>query len=112
MNLRDELSQYESLEKKIHDYFGYIEDWVTIPIKDLTNVYWGFDGQSLLFAYDKADIEKEEYFSYELYEQRFLNTYVYERPDYTMICCDTQCDGNKYLVILDNSMNIDISEFE
>jgi hypothetical protein len=34
------LTQYFALQKKIYEYFGYSEDWKTIPLDDSTVLYW------------------------------------------------------------------------
>jgi hypothetical protein len=33
------LKDYFALQQQIHDYFGYEEDWVTIPLDDATDMY-------------------------------------------------------------------------
>lgn len=100
----DLLKNYFKLQQEIFDYFGYVEDWVTIPLHDLTDVFWNFDGETVKFVYDETAWKKEDYYEYVLYRQRFLPKWVYETNDYTMICVDTQVDGNKYLAIFDNKM--------
>lgn len=38
-----------------------------------------------------------------IFTQRFLPRWVYRAVGFTMISVDTQCDGNKYLMVFDNS---------
>ncbi len=38
------LKEYFELQTKIHDYFGYEEDWKVIPLEDSTDFYWCCDG--------------------------------------------------------------------
>jgi hypothetical protein len=45
---------------------------------------------------------KGDYYSNEIYTQRFLPKWVYRGEKYTMICVDTHTDGNKFLQIFDN----------
>jgi hypothetical protein len=33
------LTQYFALQKQIYEYFGYTEDWKTIPLDDSTEYY-------------------------------------------------------------------------
>lgn len=37
-----------------------------------------------------------------IYTQRFLSKWVYRTNNYTMVCANTQCDGNRFLMIFDN----------
>lgn len=55
---------------------------------------------------DLNDEEKGNYYSNEIYTQRFLPKYVYRTKDYTMISVDTHTDGNKFLQIFDNSKEV------
>jgi len=34
------LTNYFALQKKIYDHFGYIEDWVVIPLNDQREMFW------------------------------------------------------------------------
>jgi hypothetical protein len=107
------LNEYFDTQKKIFDYFGYKEDWVTIPLKDLTDYYWTLcqdsDGHGCVKSGGtKEDLLKQDgdYYEDEIYTQRFLPKWVYRGEEYTMICIDTHCDGNKYLSVFDNSKEI------
>lgn len=91
------LDNYFSLQKQIHDYFGYVEDWKVIPLEDSTRYYWQLeqnsDGSGVVrFAESKKklkDIDAGEYYENEIYTQRFLPKWVYVTDDYTMISVDT-----------------------
>ncbi len=105
------LDQYLKLQKEVHDYFGYIEDWVAIPIDDRCDMYWTLSGEShgdsVRFA-STIDILNSDgdYYSNDMYTQRFLPKWVYRGEDYTMICVDTHTDGNKFLQIFDNAKEV------
>lgn len=110
------LNTFTEAERELHEYFGYKEDWVKIPIVDFTHVFWTLTGEKhgdcVHFNYedehdpdDKSD-DRWKY-SFDIYTQRFLPKWVYRREDYTMICVDTNTDGNKYLAIFDNSKEED-----
>lgn len=109
----EKLEQYFKLQKEIYDYFGYKEDWVVIPIEDAREYYWWLSGEGrggeVKFAKEKQYVfegtEKDGY-SNEIYTQRFLPKWVYRGKDYTMICVDTHTDGNKFLQIFDNKLEI------
>jgi len=104
------LKDYFRLKKEIHDYFGYREDWVDIPLSDETDCYWFVTGEGHGGVCVWGDEPLTEEFvrdggiySGPIYTQRFLPKWVYRKDDYTMVCVDTQTDGNKFLMIFDNS---------
>lgn len=99
------LDDAEEAIKSVHDYFGYKEDWVCIPLDDGTEFYWWIGSDSVFFAETEKELEDKtgQYFSNEIYRQRHLPKHVYPTDDYTMICVDTHTDGNKFLQIFDNS---------
>lgn len=106
------LADYFALEKQIHDYFGYKEDWVVIPLDDATDSYWMLkqdeDGKGFV-VYSKEPLTEESIragnniYSSVIYTQRFLPRWVYRAPDHTMVCVDTRCDGNKFLRVFTNA---------
>jgi hypothetical protein len=120
------LTEYFELQKKVHDYFGYVEDWVAIPLDDGTNYFWKIDenehgGGSVRFAEDIEtlqnswmapwgnngdEVEVGDYYENIIYTQRFLPKWIYRGEDYTMICVDTRTDGNKFLQVFDNTKEI------
>lgn len=110
----DMLKEYFNLQQKIYAYFNYVEDWVVIPMEDNTEMYWtlfGVGAKAIVrFAPTKGRlIDKhgdENYYECPIYAQRFLDQWVYRGEDYTMICADTQCDGNKFLMIFSNDKEI------
>lgn len=99
----------------IHDYFGYKEDWVTIPLEDLTDQHWFLTGDgsggpnSAHLVYSAEPLTKEvvragrKIYSGPVYTQRFLPRWVYRTERYTLVSYDTRTDGNKYLAVLDNA---------
>lgn len=116
------LQQYFELQEKIHQYFGYTEDWKVIPMDDSTIFYWKLteyeDGTGYVRFHETEEALKPEnedegkYYENEIHTQRFLPKLVYRAEDYTMICVDTHTDGNKFLQIFDNSKEIKDAEDE
>lgn len=104
------LDEYFELQQKIFDYFGYVEDWVCIPIDDRREMYWILDqsesGRGEVTYHEtplsRQDVEDGNCYSNSIYTQRFLPKWVYRGKDYTMICVDTHTDGNKFLAIFSN----------
>jgi len=105
------LDKYFQLQNEIHEYFGYEENWVAIPIDDKRKYYWTLhqyergEGE-VLFSETKEEQIDEPIYSNEIYTQRFLKKWAYRGKDFTMICVDTHADGNKFLQIFDNSKEI------
>lgn len=105
------LEEYFNIQRQLFDYFGYKEDWVTIPLDDNTESYWMLfqderGGGSYVFAeqpFTEELITCGNIYSGSIYTQRFLPKWVYRGEEYTMVCADTHTDGNKYLMIFDNA---------
>ena len=108
------LKEYFELQKQIHDFFGYVEDWKTIPLEDCTDSIWTLTGEGsgdqVYYANSMQDFETGNFYGGEIYTQRFLPKYVYRGDGFTMVSVDTQCDGNKYLMVFDNSKQIPYDE--
>lgn len=82
-----------------------------IPLDDSRQYYWRVDGEGPGTVH-YADTEKElrdetgNYYVDQIYTQRFLDKWVYREDLYTMICCDPNTDGNKFLRVFDNSKQV------
>ncbi len=103
------LDEYFKLQEQIYKYFGYVEDWRVIPLDDGTMYFWCLGDHDVKFAEDKDNVfegtRTDGYVSM-IYTQRFLPKHIYRTEDYTMICVDTETDGNKFLQVFDNSKEI------
>lgn len=106
------LNDYNQKRQEIFDYFGYVEDWVVIPIDDATIYYWHLTGEGrgneVQFADTLEELQTESgnYYTNEIYTQRFLPKWVYRGEEYTMVVVDTHTDGNKFLQIFDNKKEV------
>ena len=113
------LDDYFKLQQELFSYFGYEQNWVTIPFDDSTMYWWYLDQDErghgeVTFAETESDLRSAlddinfdgDYYSNEIYTQRFLKKWVYEGRDYTMVVVDTHTDGNKYLQVFDNSKRL------
>ena len=106
-----QLDDFLKLKHEIFNYFGYVENWVSIPIDDRREMYWQLNqnnnGSGEVVYHDEPltndCVEDGHCFTDEIYTQRFLKKWVYRGEDYTMICVDTHTDGNKFLAIYDNN---------
>jgi hypothetical protein len=102
-----QLAEYFSLQSKIYEYFGYVEDWVVLPLDDCLDYYWHLEGEGpgkIHFAETEAELNSKtgQYFVDDIYTQRFLKRWVYRGADYTMVCSNPNVDGNKFLRVFDN----------
>lgn len=106
------LDDFITAQTALFDYFGYKEDWVAIPIDDAREYFWQIiggegHGGEVKFVESLETLNSDgDYYSNEIYTQRFLPKWVYRGKDFTMICVDTHTDGNKFLQIFDNSKEI------
>lgn len=103
-----------TLEKRIHEYFGYVEDWVVIPLDDQRHRYWRLDQSAdgrgcVTYADSLEELQTQEGNCYQddIYTQRFLPKWVYPGAEFTMVCCDPHVDGNKFLRIFDNTKKVE-----
>lgn len=110
--MKDKLDSYFNLQQEIFEAFGYVEDWSVIPLSDHRDVYWKLDGKGpgdVEFAESIEALKEEDgenTYSYQIWTNRHLPKWVYVGPGFTMICADTQTDGNKLLAIFDNEKRI------
>lgn len=121
--LGEQLDQYFELTTAVHEAFGYTEDWVVIPLDDEREVYWHLSGEGygdsvtwsdtpenlrrylgLIDGDEPAD--ENRIWSCQIYTQRFLPKWVYRAEDFTMVCVDTQTDGNKFLMVFSNAREV------
>jgi hypothetical protein len=112
--------QFWSLRKWLHEYFGYNEDWVTIPMSDERDKWWfirgaeddtGRGGEVVMQYqpdedFDPKLVEDGQCVCWNIYTQRFLPKWIYRGAEYTMVCCATGVDGNKYLGIFSNDQEV------
>lgn len=105
------LDDYFRIQAEIYSHFGYVEDWVVIPLDDARKYFWHFDGESVAYSplplTDEVVENGEHYYINELYTQRFLPKWEYRAADYTMLCVDTHTDGNKFLQVFDNAKEME-----
>lgn len=105
------LDDYLALQKQVHDYFGYVEDWRVLPVDDRREYYWRLNqmsdgGGNVEYGETIAALNNEEaanYYEDEIYTQRHLPKWVYRGAEFTMICVDTHTDGNQFLAIFNNA---------
>jgi len=92
--------EYFNLQKQIFTYFGYDPQWEQYPIEDNREMFWLLDEKrgTVCFAEIVEKIDTDDCYD----EEGLTLKWVYPGEEYTMLCVDTQTDGNKLLRIFDN----------
>ena len=111
MTLKEKIDKYFELQNAIFEHVGYREDWKVIPLDNHTDAYWFItgEGHNDKYCYSPKPLTKEsveagvEIYGGNIYTQRFLPKWIYRGEQYTVVCADTQCDGNKLLLLFDNT---------
>ena len=111
------LNSFFGVQQRLFDYFGYVEDYVKIPLRDDTDAHWllqqNENGRGkVTYASEELTLELLDrknpgtFYGDSIYTQRFLPRWVYRGKDFTMICVDTHTDGNKFLAIFANAKEV------
>jgi hypothetical protein len=112
MNLADELNTYFAAEKRIHELFGYQEQWRVLALSDQRDAYWmlvGGEGVDAHYVYSMAPFSVEslrsgkEIYGGTIYTYRHLNKWVYRTPEHVMVLVNTGQDLNQFLMVFDAS---------
>lgn len=104
----DMFDNYFKLLNEIYEYFGFVEDYVVLPLDDRREYYWVIVNDSEVQFGNREDIINDtgNYYENEIYKQRFYNKWIYRGKEFTMIMVDTHTDGNRFLAIFDNLKEI------
>jgi hypothetical protein len=109
------LNDYFALQKQIHEYFGYVEQWRVFPIVDDRKNFWALNRNKslVLFAEEKEPLlnrDGNNVYQNEVYTQRHLDKWVYETKEHTMILVDTRTDLNVFLQVFSNDKRMYLDE--
>lgn len=115
-----ELDDYFAAERKVHDFFGFEGCWRVFPLEDMRKCFWYVDedGQEVKFDYSEEpflDKDLGPQYSNSIISPDFSpedSPGVYRKDGYTMIVVDTQCDGNKFLAIFDNTKEMKMRSYD
>jgi len=70
-------------------------------------MYWYTNGNSVQYTKKLEDFNTDEYYSDDVYKQRFYKKWIYEGKNFTMIFCDPHVDGMKWFRLFDNKKKLD-----
>lgn len=98
------IRKYEDALQAIYDHVGFVENWVVYPIDDQTDKFWDTDGDSVWYADSEDELfnENGNFYTDDVYTQRFYSRHVYEGEELTMIFCDPHVDGMRWFRIFLN----------
>ena len=102
------LDNEREIRKEIFKYFGYVEDWRILPFDDCRGLFWKLYSSNVAYASTEFDLANEsgEMWLDEIYTNRHLPKHVYRGEDFTMILTDPHCDGNQFLSIFTNVLEV------
>jgi len=115
------VDNYEAAKEAVFKHTGYVEDWRSLSLEDSREMFWAvddFERRWCRYSPVKEDLEyyvktgdysgpgADHLFEDEIYTNRHLPKWVYRGPEFTLVCCDTQSDGNQFLRIFRNDMEV------
>lgn len=105
--MKNILEKYDDALQAIYKHVGFTEDYVVYPFNDCSDCVWDCDGRTIKFADNIKQFNSDgDYYTADVYTQRFYKKHVYEGKKYTMIFGDPHTDGMKYFYLFDNSKRI------
>lgn len=103
----DLIKQYNKALQDLYDHVGFKEDWVVCPIDDKTDMVWSCDGENIKWAHTIEQFNSDgDYYTADVYTQRFYDKWVYEGKDLTMIFGDPHTDGVQWFYVFANKNRI------
>ncbi len=108
IDINKSLNLYFSSNQDILDYFEYEESWLFLPIEDQREWFWNKDNEKVYYAKTRHELENEEdnYYDIKILYNHHITKNVCRTKDFTLIAVDYESDGNKSLMIFDNSLEI------
>lgn len=105
------LNEYQALERKIFEHFGYEEGWSVFPLADHRGQWWYIERDEVIFQHAShlhtlENVAAGKFCKSEIHSSRHIKSAVMRTERHTMICVDTCTDGNKFLAIFDNEYEV------
>jgi len=103
------IKDYNKSLQAIYDHVGFEEDWVMYPIFDDTNAFWSVceTTRVIKYAYSMEQYNSDsDYYTDELYTQRFYDKHVYVGQTFTMVFSDLHIGSMKWFVLFSNDKRI------
>lgn len=101
------INEFNKARTQLFSHVGFKEDWVILPIEDLSGYYWKIKNNKVLYGL-KHDVEKEtgNHYADEIFKQRFYDKWTYEGKELTMIFCDPHVDGVQWFKFFENKLRL------
>jgi hypothetical protein len=104
--IENKLAEHRKTQEDIFDYFGHQETARTYPLDEQVDNFWTLkDGVLRLSESESGLNDEDDCWEYTLLPEHLTcekkNTYI--RDEYSMLLCDTKCNGNFVLCVLKNS---------
>lgn len=97
------MQAYTAAREALFAHVGFTPDWVEYAIDDCTSMFWGTDGQTVIYAETLERFQSDgEFYRNEIYTQRFYDKHIYEGAEFTLVFCDPHTDGCKWFRIFAN----------
>jgi len=91
----------------LFEHVGFTPDWVEYAIDNHLDKVWSCDGKTVKYAKTVEDFNSSgNYYSDDVYTQRFYDKWIYEGEDVTMIFCDPHTDGVQWFKVFNNELRI------
>jgi len=102
------LKSYLKAKAALFEHVGLTPDWVEYAVSDCSNYYWSCDGDEVFYADSMEEYESGHgnFYSDEVYEQRFYKKHIYKGESFTLIFCDPNVDGCKWFKVFDNALEV------
>lgn len=105
MKMNELIEQHFSSEQEILERFGHERNWHVAPLDDARDSWWLIiDGSLCWWNEEPEDIEDAEY------DGEIVNNYIHRVEGYCLVHIDTSCDGNEFLMILDEEKELKPNE--
>jgi len=99
------LEDYDKAKQAIYDHVGLVEDWTVYPLDFKVGMPWTTDGDEVKYADSQEQFDSDgDYYSDEVYKQRFYKKHILRGEQYTLIFCQPHVDGMIFWRIFENSM--------
>ena len=102
------LDDYTRAREAVFAHFGYKEDWRAFPVEDNTGMSWMLLENQVAWGDLTPEGIKtgQEFCSAIIYTYRHLSQHVWRAAEATMVLADTRTDGNIFLMVFDNQLEI------
>jgi hypothetical protein len=110
----DLVDTYKAAERAILQHCGYEHGWAVYPLQDQRGQFWGIHGgccyhspKHEVIAAVIAEMDYPEEYDRDLYSSVIRGRPgVYRGAEFTLVCEDTQTDGNVFLSIYQNDHEV------